>query len=131
MLQRASKEYNYGLNLADIAKIWRGGCIIRASLLEQITKAYGQQPDIANLMLNDGVAAELDGVQTGARKLIGIAAEAGIPIPGIMAALAYYDTYRHAWLPANLLQAQRDYFGAHTYKRNDREGVFHSHWNQE
>ena len=130
LLQRASKEYNYGLNLADIAKIWRGGCIIRASLLEQISAAYSQQPDIANLMLSEGIAAELAGSQAGIRELIGIAAEGGIPVPGIMASLAYYDTYRHAWLPANLLQAQRDYFGAHTYKRNDREGVFHSHWNQ-
>ena len=130
LLQRASKEYNYGLNLADIAKIWRGGCIIRALLLEQISNAYTMQPEVANLMLSDGVAAELESSQAGARKLIGIAAEAGIPVPGIMASLAYYDTYRHAWLPANLLQAQRDYFGAHTYKRNDREGVFHSHWNQ-
>jgi len=131
LLQRASKEYNYGLNLSDIAKIWRGGCIIRASVLEQINSAYSQQPDLANLILSNAVAAELAGSQTGIRKLIGIAAEAGIPVPGIMASLAYYDTYRHGWLPANLLQAQRDYFGAHTYKRNDREGVFHSHWNQE
>jgi len=130
LLQRASKEYNYGLNLAAVAKIWRGGCIIRASLLEQISNAYTQQTDIANLILSDVVAAELAGSQSGIRKLIGIAAEAGIPVPGIMASLAYYDTYRHGWLPANLLQAQRDYFGAHTYKRNDREGVFHSHWNQ-
>ncbi len=130
LLQRASKEYNYGLNLAAVAKIWRGGCIIRASLLEQISNAYAQQPDIANLILSDVVAAELAGSQNGIRKLVGLAAEAGIPVPGIMASLAYYDTYRHGWLPANLLQAQRDYFGAHTYKRNDREGVFHSHWNQ-
>ena len=128
LLQRASTEYKYGLNLAEIAKIWRGGCIIRATLLDQISAAYTQQPDIANLMLNDAVAAELDGAQVGIRKLIAVAASAGIPVPGTMAALAYYDTYRHAWLPANLLQAQRDYFGAHTYKRNDREGVFHSHW---
>ena len=130
LLQKASKEYNYGLNLAEVAKIWRGGCIIRASLLAQITTGYTQQPDINNLILSEAIVPELDGSQAGIRKLIGVAAEAGIPIPGIMASLAYYDTYRHGWLPANLLQAQRDYFGAHTYKRNDREGVFHSHWNQ-
>ena len=130
LLQRASKEYNYGLNLSDVAKIWRGGCIIRATLLEPISAAYTQQPDIANLMMSDIVAVELANSQSGIRKAVGIAAEAGAPVPAIMAALAYYDTYRHAWLPANLLQAQRDYFGAHTYKRNDRDGVFHSHWNQ-
>ena len=130
LLQRASVEYKYGLNLSEVAKIWRGGCIIRATLLEQISAAYTQQPGIANLMLSDAIAAELAGSQTGIRKIAGLAAEAGVPMPATMTALAYYDTYRHAWLPANLLQAQRDYFGAHTYKRNEREGVFHSHWNQ-
>ena len=130
LLQKASKEYNYGLNLAEVAKIWRGGCIIRASLLAQISTAYTQQPDINNLILSDAIVPELDNSQAGIRKLIGLAAEAGIPVPGIMASLAYYDTYRHGWLPANLLQAQRDYFGAHTYKRNDRDGVFHAHWNE-
>jgi len=128
LLQRASAEYKYGLNLAEVAKIWRGGCIIRATLLEQISAAYTQQPDIANLMLSNIVAAELASTQAGIRSTVSLAAAAGIPVPAIMASLAYYDTYRHAWLPANLLQAQRDYFGAHTYKRNDREGVFHSHW---
>ena len=128
LLQRASAEYKYGLNLAAVAKIWRGGCIIRATLLEQISDAYTQQPDIANLMLSNIVAAELASTQAGIRSTVSLAAAVGIPVPAIMASLAYYDTYRHAWLPANLLQAQRDYFGAHTYKRNDREGVFHSHW---
>ena len=130
LLQKASKEYNYGLNLAEVAKIWRGGCIIRATLLEPISVAYAQQPDITNLMLSEAVSAELAGAQNGIRKVVGLAAEAGVPVPAIMASLAYYDTYRHGWLPANLLQAQRDYFGAHTYKRTDREGVFHSNWNQ-
>jgi len=130
LLQRASKEYNYGLNLSGVARIWRGGCIIRATLLEQISAAYEQQPGLANLILNDVVATELANSQMGIRQMVGIAAQAGVPAPGIMASLAYYDTYRHGWLPANLLQAQRDYFGAHTYKRTDREGVFHSHWNQ-
>ena len=130
LLQRASKEYNYGLNLSAVAKIWRGGCIIRASLLEQISTAYTQQPDIANLMLSDAIVNELAQSQSGIRTIVNVSAQSGVPVPAFMAALAYYDTYRHAWVPANLLQAQRDYFGAHTYKRNDREGVFHSHWSQ-
>lgn len=129
LLQRASKEYNYGLNLSEVAKIWRGGCIIRATLLEQISTAYSRKPDLANLILSDAVVPELAGSQKGIRAVANIAAQTGVPAPAMMASLAYYDTYRHGWLPANLLQAQRDYFGAHTYKRNDREGTFHSHWN--
>jgi 6-phosphogluconate dehydrogenase len=128
LLQHASKEYNYGLKLNEVAKIWRGGCIIRASLLENIHLAYVQQPDLPNLMIADVMANDLVKHHCEARKIIKIAVESGIPVPCFMASLAYYDSYRHGWLPSNLIQAQRDYFGAHTYERTDRAGVFHTQW---
>ncbi len=128
LLQQASKEYQYDLDFAEIAKIWRGGCIIRANFLDQIRSAYQEQPNLQNLMMNEAIAFELTESQSAIRKVIQIAVENGHPIPGLMASLAYYDGYRSEWLPANLLQAQRDYFGAHTYERTDREGVFHTHW---
>jgi 6-phosphogluconate dehydrogenase len=130
LLQHASKEYKYNLKLESVAKIWRGGCIIRAALLESIMNAYEKQPDLANLMTDDFFANELTNAQLSMRKIIQLAAENGIPVPAMMASLSYYDSYRRAWLPANLIQAQRDYFGAHTYARTDREGIFHTHWNQ-
>jgi len=130
LLQHASKEYNYNLKLQDVAKIWRGGCIIRATLLENIRNAYEQQPNLANIMVDEFFANELSKTQSGIRKIVQIAAQKGIPISAMMSALSYYDSYRRAWLPANLIQAQRDYFGAHTYARTDREGIFHTHWNQ-
>lgn len=130
LLQVASKKYKYELKLEDIAAIWRGGCIIRASLLEDIRDAFSQQPDLSNLILNDTFSKKLVQSQQAIRKIIQIGVESGIPIPAIMGALAYFDSYRIGWLPANLIQAQRDDFGAHTYERNDREGIFHTHWNQ-
>ncbi len=130
LLQHASKEYKYNLKLESVAKIWRGGCIIRAALLESIMNAYEKQPDLANLMADDFFANELTNAQLSMRKIIQLGAENGIPVPAMMASLSYYDSYRRAWLPANLIQAQRDYFGAHTYARTDREGIFHTHWNQ-
>ncbi len=128
LLQQASTEYKYELDFAQIAKIWRGGCIIRASFLEQIREAYQQQPDLQNLMMNQTVASQLNETQKAIRKVIQTAVEKGYPVPGLMASIAYYDGYRSEWLPANLIQAQRDYFGAHTYERTDRNGVFHTHW---
>ena len=130
LLHVASKEYNYDLKPENIAKIWRGGCIIRASLLENIRTAFSQQPDLSNLLLNNNFAEKLMSSQNGIRKVIQTGVETGIPLPAMMGSLAYYDSYRCGWLPANLLQAQRDNFGAHTYERNDREGTFHTHWNQ-
>jgi len=131
LLHQASKEYNYNLNLIDIARIWKGGCIIRASLLEDIRSAFERQQDLPNLMVDEVISAQLNKAQSGLRKSIQTAVELGIPVPTLMTSLSYYDGYRSGWLPANLLQAQRDYFGAHTYERNDGKGVFHTHWEQE
>jgi 6-phosphogluconate dehydrogenase len=130
LLGLASKVYKYELKLDEVAKIWRGGCIIRASLLESIRSAFQQDPDLPNLMMNSVMAEKLMTSQDGIRHVVKIAAENGIPIPGLMASLAYYDGYRKEWLPSNLLQAQRDFFGAHTYQRIDREGDFHTQWKQ-
>jgi 6-phosphogluconate dehydrogenase len=130
LLQTASGEYNYGLNYIDITGIWRGGCIIRASLLEDIRAAFMQKFDLLNIMMNDTIALKLKKAQNGIRKAIMTGVEVSIPLPAMMGSLAYFDSYRNGWLPANLIQAQRDYFGAHTYERNDREGTFHTQWNQ-
>jgi len=129
LLKTASKKYNYELKPAEIARIWRGGCIIRASLLDTIHEAYTENQDLVNLMMNDEMAVKLSHAQDSIRKVIKKAVETGVPLPAMMAALGYYDGYRSGWLPANLVQAQRDNFGAHTYERIDREGVFHTEWN--
>jgi len=131
LLYFASKEYKFDLKLENIASIWRGGCIIRASILEDIRSAFSRQPDLSNMMVDDTVGQKLMHSQMDVRRAIQIGIEIGIPLPAMMSSLAYYDSYRSGWLPANLIQAQRDYFGAHTYERNDRDGVFHTHWNQE
>ncbi len=130
LLNTASAKYQYNLNPSNIASIWRGGCIIRSSLLEDIRAAFENQPNLLNLMLDDSLAQKLNHSQISIRKAIKTGIEKGIPLPAFMTALAYYDSYRSEWLPANLLQAQRDYFGAHTYERNEREGIFHTKWNQ-
>lgn len=129
LLQTASKKYEYGLQPAAIAKIWRGGCIIRAALLEDIFTAFTKKPGLLNLMLDDNFSSSLINTQKQLRNAIKIAIESGIPASALMMALAYYDSYRSGWLPANLIQAQRDFFGAHTYERIDREGIFHTQWN--
>lgn len=128
LLHNASEAYQYHLKPERIAKIWRGGCIIRSSLLEDIYTAYSQQPDLSNLLLDKELGLKLMVAQNGIRKIVQIGTQSGIPLPAMMASLAYFDSYRSGWLPANLIQAQRDYFGAHTYQRNDRDGVFHTHW---
>ncbi|HLN73750.1 MAG TPA: hypothetical protein VK205_10675, partial [Prolixibacteraceae bacterium] len=130
LLQKASSVYKYDLNLENIAAIWREGCIIRASVLEELRKALDSQPDLSNLMLSEVFKDRLMGLQDKIRQVAHIGINAGIPIPAFTASLAYYDSYRSGWLPGNLLQAQRDYFGAHTYERIDREGIFHTQWNQ-
>ena len=130
LMQHASVELKYNLKLEDVARIWRGGCIIRAALLENIRAAYSKQPALANIMVDDYFANQLAQSQTGIRKIIQTATGAGIPMPVMMSSLSYYDSYRHGWLPANLIQAQRDYFGAHTYERTDRKGIFHTKWTQ-
>ncbi|MDT3405347.1 NADP-dependent phosphogluconate dehydrogenase [Mucilaginibacter terrae] len=127
-LQLASKEYGYGLKLADIAKIWRGGCIIRSTTLEDLMQAYLKDPELPNLMLDDVIAGKLVNTQEGARFSVKFAVDKGIPAPALMSALGYFDAYRSARLATNIIQAQRDYFGAHTYERTDKEGKFHTQW---
>jgi 6-phosphogluconate dehydrogenase len=131
LLRQASRAYHYDLNLEAVARIWRGGCIIRAKLLEEIRLAYRSQPELANLLLDPMVARELMARQTDLRDVTWAALELGLPVPGLMAALSYFDAYRSAVLPANLTQAQRDFFGAHTYERVDAPGVFHTEWDQD
>ena len=128
LLSAASKNYDYSLDPAVVAKIWRGGCIIRSAMLEQIKTAYETQPDLTHLLDDKYFAGEVVGNQGSLRKVVCMAAQWGLPVPGMMAALSYFDGLRSAWLPANLIQAQRDYFGAHTYERVDEKGTFHTKW---
>jgi 6-phosphogluconate dehydrogenase len=131
MLKIASDTYKYNLQLDEVAKIWRGGCIIRATLLENIMDAYRKNPQLPNLLVDPGLSDILVKRQDSVRKLISMAITAGIPTPAMSASIAYYDAYRTDRLPSNLIQAQRDNFGAHTYERIDSEGIFHTHWNKE
>jgi 6-phosphogluconate dehydrogenase len=131
LLSTASTEYEWGLNLSEIARIWTGGCIIRAAFLTDIMQAYRDNPKLENLLLDSNIAALSDESVNGARRTNITARSWGVPVPGTSSALDYFDTLRHASLPANLIQAQRDYFGAHTYRRRDREGVFHTVWQEE
>jgi 6-phosphogluconate dehydrogenase len=128
LLRLASTEYDYNLAFGEIARIWRGGCIIRARFLDEVQRAFARNPDIPNLMTDSEFAQALNGCQEALRKTVSLAAESGIPALAFSSALAYYDAYRSERLPANLTQAQRDYFGAHTYRRVDREGTFHTQW---
>lgn len=128
LMQLASQEYDYNLDYGEIAKIWRGGCIIRARFLDDIRQAFMRNPDLPNLMIDAEFAQALNARQSALRKVVALAAENGIPALAFSSALAYFDAYRSARLPANLTQAQRDYFGAHTYRRLDREGSFHTEW---
>ena len=127
-LAAAAKENEWQLDYRSIAMLWRGGCIIRAQFLERIAEAYDAEPNLENLMLAPYFQKALADSQSSWRHVIASAATIGVPVPGFMAALAYYDGYRHERLPANLLQAQRDYFGAHTYERTDKPGTFHTEW---
>jgi len=130
LLQKASTFYQYDLNLEAIARIWRGGCIIRAGVLEEIASAFHRMPELTNLLLDPHLGGEVGKRENDLRNIVQIAASFGFPIPAMMASLSYYDAYRSSWLPANLIQAQRDYFGAHTYERIDQNGSFHSDWDQ-
>ena len=128
MLRVAGQEYGYNLNLGEVAALWRAGCIIRARFLNHITDAFVRNPSLANLLLDDYFSQAVQ-VRTAAwRHVVQIAIGLGIPCPAFSASLAYFDSYRSRQLPANLIQAQRDCFGAHTYERIDRPGVFHSEW---
>ena len=131
LLAEGSREYDYGLDLAEIARIWKGGCIIRAAFLDRIRVAFRRDPRLPNLLLDPDFAREIGERHAAWRRTIGLAQQWGIPVPALSASLSYFDAYRSPRLPANLLQAQRDYFGAHTYERTDRPGVFHTDWNGE
>jgi 6-phosphogluconate dehydrogenase len=128
VLNTASQTYNYGLDLATVARIWRGGCIIRAALLEKIQAAYGSQRDLPNLLLDLPVGEQMMQREDSLRAVLCLAIQLGLPTTALMASLGYWDSYRSAWLPANLIQALRDSFGAHGYERIDRPGIFHTDW---
>ncbi|HEY3861447.1 MAG TPA: NADP-dependent phosphogluconate dehydrogenase [Verrucomicrobiae bacterium] len=128
VLGAASVKHQYQLDLEAIARIWRGGCIIRAALLEDIRAAYRARRDLPNLLLDPGLSRKVSERQEDLRHVVCQAAKLGVPAPGLMSSLGYFDAFRGAWLPANLIQAQRDYFGSHTYDRIDAKGSFHTEW---
>ncbi|GAA1991503.1 NADP-dependent phosphogluconate dehydrogenase [Catenulispora subtropica] len=128
MIRDAAEEYGWTIDLADVAAIWRGGCIIRAAFLDRIRAAYSADPHLPSLLAEPEFADEITRAQVPWREVIAAANRRGIPVPAFSSALAYYDTLRAGRLPAALIQGQRDFFGAHTYHRTDREGVFHTLW---
>jgi 6-phosphogluconate dehydrogenase len=128
MLSQASKEFNYDLKLDEIALIWRGGCIIRSTFLEDIHQAFKKNRALPHMLLDATIAGKVNEVIGGTRKIVSTAAMAGISIPAHAASLSYFDAIRSEQMPSNMIQAQRDYFGAHTYERVDKEGVFHTPW---
>ncbi|GMH09353.1 hypothetical protein Nepgr_011194 [Nepenthes gracilis] len=130
LLRAKSVEKGWNLNLGELARIWKGGCIIRAVFLDRIKRAYQRNPGLSSLVVDPEFAREMVQRQAAWRRVVGLAISAGISTPGMCASLAYFDTYRRARLPANLVQAQRDYFGAHTYERTDRSGSFHTEWSK-
>ncbi|MEO6583039.1 MAG: NADP-dependent phosphogluconate dehydrogenase, partial [Ferruginibacter sp.] len=130
MLGHASTIYKYNINIATVAAVWRGGCIIRAGVLEDIRAAYAEYPELENLLLNEKFATLLQSLKNPTRATIISGIQNNIPLPAFSATLSYFDSYRSGWLPANLIQAQRDFFGAHTYERLDKPGIFHTNWNQ-
>jgi 6-phosphogluconate dehydrogenase len=129
-MREAAKEYGWSLNYGEIALMWRGGCIIRSAFLNDIKQAYDSNPDLENLLLADFFVDAMRQAEPGWRKAVILSIELGIPAPAFSSALAFYDGYRTERLPANLLQAQRDYFGAHSYERTDRPRgeFFHTDW---
>lgn len=127
-MRAASDEFGWDLRYGDIAMIFRGGCIIRAQFLQKIKDAFDRDAGLKNLLLDPYFKEIVESYQGGLREIIGVSVQNGIPVPCFSAALSYYDSYRMETLPANLIQAQRDYFGAHTYQRIDKEGVFHTNW---
>ncbi|MCC6485059.1 MAG: NADP-dependent phosphogluconate dehydrogenase [Armatimonadetes bacterium] len=131
LLRVASDKHGYDLLPADIASIWRGGCIIRSRMLNDIRTALLRQPDLPSLLFDEEIADQLTKRQAGLRDVVCAAAAMGVPAPALMTSLSFFDAYRSAWLPANLIQAQRDYFGAHTYERTDEPGVFHTEWQKD
>ncbi len=130
-LAAASQAYQYGLDLANVARIWRGGCIIRSALLEPIRQAYDNEPGLIHLVLDPTLGKAVDERLPDLRAVAQLASGMSLPVPAFMATLAYIDSLRSTHLPANLIQAQRDYFGAHTYERVDQRGVFHTQWSKD
>jgi 6-phosphogluconate dehydrogenase len=130
LLRQASEAHKYQFDLGEVARIWRGGCIIRAALLDDIRAAYKSRPDLPNLLLDAKLAEKLKAHQGDLRAVVRTAVNLGLPVPALMASLAYFDSLRAGWLPANLTQAQRDLFGAHMYERRDMPGTFHMHWGE-
>jgi 6-phosphogluconate dehydrogenase len=128
LLKMASQEYKWNIDISQIVPIWRAGCIIRASLLSDITNAYRRNPDLSNLLMDKVFTGAVLSREAAWRQVVQAAVGIGIPMLATSASLAYFDAYRSEILPANLTQAQRDYFGAHTYRRIDKEGVFHTQW---
>ena len=128
LLRAASETYSWNLNLSEIARIWKAGCIIRALLLDPIRQAFSDNPELPNLLLADNFVEQVNAGAGACRSVLSLARAIGIPAPAHSASLDYFDSYRTANLPANLTQGQRDYFGAHTYRRTDRDGVFHTEW---
>ncbi|MDY0020122.1 MAG: NADP-dependent phosphogluconate dehydrogenase [Anaerolineae bacterium] len=128
LLRAASQEYGYGLHYGELARIWRGGCIIRARFLNDVRAAFGRDPALPNLLMDSVFSEGVNARQDALRQVVQLAVAHGVPAPAFSSALAYYDAYRSARLPANLTQAQRDYFGAHTYQRVDKAGKFHTEW---
>ena len=129
MLQTSSEFYKYNTDLTTVASIWRGGCIIRAAMLEDIMETYKTEPGIKNILNGKKISEAINTSQQSLRNIVQIGAQQAIPLPCLSASLNYFDSYKSEWLPANLTQAQRDFFGAHTYERIDKEGVFHTEWN--
>jgi len=128
LLRSGSTDYEWNLNLSDIGTIWRGGCIIRSKFLNRIVEAYRRNAALHNLLLDKYFTRIIKKAQRNWRVAIAAAIKQGVAVPAFSASLAYFDSYRSARLPANLLQAQRDFFGAHTYERMDKPGVFHTEW---
>ncbi len=128
LLRTASEAYGWDLKLGRISLLWRGGCIIRARFLDKINDAYQRDPDLSNLMLDTYFREQMQRAKDSWRRIVSLAAQRGVSVQCMSSALAYFDAYRTKVLPANLLQAQRDYFGAHTYRRVDRDGIFHTKW---
>lgn len=128
LLSVASEKYDFGLKLEEVSRVWKGGCIIRSAMLNDISDAFSEQPDLSNLLLDKNISRQIITHSPHLREITVYAAESGLPVPSMMASLAYLDAFSSEWLPANLIQAQRDYFGAHTYERVDEKGTFHTDW---
>ncbi|HEX2977232.1 MAG TPA: NADP-dependent phosphogluconate dehydrogenase, partial [Bacteroidales bacterium] len=128
LLSVASEKYGYGLRLQEVSRVWKGGCIIRSALLNDISDAFSAKADLQNILLDKNIAAKITKCNSYLREAVALASQMRVPVPSMMSSLAYLDAISSKWLPANLVQAQRDYFGSHTYERIDEKGSFHTDW---